>query len=207
MMQLYAGLFWGNFVISHLWLLVQDGQHILDLDASSLNGVIWGSPPGNRNVSQATVASFTNGFICRPPATCGPPTQDIYNVDVKAAYNLPIKISPTDLGPTPNGSPCYADPCIPLNSTNPEHPTLASCADAACRISNLTAFCKPPNMLAGPDNACLNTEGAKKEMSTPAGSVPFMQACPAASSYADLGLMGVGHFCPTGTSYSIVFCY
>ncbi|KAK9816445.1 hypothetical protein WJX72_000348 [[Myrmecia] bisecta] len=184
------------------YVLPGNGQRSLPLDASSLDGVIWASPHGNANVSAATVASFTNGFTCRgTAASCAPPTRDIYNVDVSAAYNLPIEISP--IGSNATG---------PNTTTTENRPVFPSCPSTSCKINSLAAFCKPPNVLQGPDNACINVQGATSPSNitlgetppAPTGSIPFQQACPDAVSYADFGAMR--HICPTGTSYNVIFC-
>jgi hypothetical protein len=154
-------------------------------------GLIWafngnsGSPTlGNQAKPQANLAEITIGGFTAGDGS----KQDSYDISNVDAYNLPMRIAPTQLAPgagTPGGTHCTPIVCnIPY--------------------SELNAFCQPPNFLTlAPGMGCKNKDGPG--IIPTAGTRAFKARCPTSYSYSkdDAGTV---FGCKTGTDYQVVFC-
>ncbi|XP_024400323.1 pathogenesis-related protein R minor form [Physcomitrium patens] len=158
------------------------GRQQINVGGNWPAGVIWGFPGGSANPNegnnakpQANLAEFTIG-------AGGMDYYDISNVD---AYNLPMRMAPTQIagGGSPSGT---------------------HCGTIICAINDLIGFCNGRNRLTGPPgNGCKNVDGPG--LNPTDGTRAFKNRCPTSYSYSkdDAGTV---FGCNTGSNYEVVFC-
>jgi len=158
------------------------GRQELNVGSKWTAGLVWGFPgnsgnpsTGNNAKPQANLAEFTIN-------AGGQDYYDISNVD---AFNLPMRVAPTQIagGGRPSGTHCGTIVCV---------------------INNLKDFCKKPNFLTGPPGqGCKNANGPGQQATD--GTRAFRNKCPSSYSYSKDD-QGSVFGCETGSNYEVVFC-
>jgi hypothetical protein len=158
------------------------GRQQIDVGGNWPAGVVWGFPgnsgnpsTGNNAKPQANLAEFT----------VGAGGQDFYDISNVDAYNLAMRIAPTQIagGGQPSGN---------------------HCGTIICAINDVNGFCRAPNFLTGPPgNGCKNANGPGQNPTD--GTRAFRNQCPTSYSYSkdDAGSV---FGCETGSNYEVVFC-
>jgi hypothetical protein len=100
------------------------------------------------------------------------------------AYNEPVMINPTTLA-------------------NGDTRSDLECGTPQCTISDINSVCTMDNVFAGPDNACINTDGPGT-VDTPSIDL-FRNACPEAYVQSNDNT-NVVYACNTGSNYDAIFC-
>lgn len=157
------------------------GRKQIDVGSNWPAGVVWGFPgsgnpsTGNNAKPQANLAEIT----------VGAGGQDFYDISNVDAYNLPMRVAPTQIagGGKPSGN---------------------HCGTIICAINDLNSFCRPPNFLTGgPGNGCKNVNGPGNNPTD--GTRQFKARCPTSYSYSKDDARSV-FGCETGSNYEVVFC-
>lgn len=173
----------GGALVNSYVLGGRGGRQQIDVSGNWPAGVIWAFPgsgnsaTGNAAKPQANLAEFTVGAADR---------NDYYDISNVDAYNLPMRISPTQIAPGPG-------------------PSGNHCGTIVCAIGDLTSgFCQGPNFLTGPPGrGCKNADGPRGSATD--GTRAFKNRCPTSYSYSnDNG--GTVFGCQTGSNYEVVFC-
>lgn len=158
------------------------GRQQINVGGNWPAGLVWGFPgnsgsssTGNNAKPQANLAEFT----------IGAGGQDFYDISNVDAYNLPMRVAPTQIagGGSPSGT---------------------HCGTIVCAIYDLENFCKAPNFLTGPPgDGCKNANGPGQNPTD--GTRAFKSRCPTSYSYSTDNANTV-FGCETGSNYEVVYC-
>jgi hypothetical protein len=158
------------------------GRQQIDVGGNWPAGVIWGFPGNSGNPGIANNAKPQANLA---ELTIGANGQDYYDISNVDAYNLPMRMNPTQIagGGSPSGT---------------------HCGTIICSIGDLNGFCKSPNYQTGyPGYGCKNKDGPGQSATD--GTRAFKNQCPNAYSYSKDD-KDVVYGCQTGSNYEVVFC-
>lgn len=159
------------------------GRQQINVGGNWPGGVVWGFPgnsgspaTGNSAKPQANLAEFTVGGFAG---------QDFYDISNVEAYNLPMRVAPTEIAGGGSASGFH-------------------CGTILCDINDLNNFCQGPNFLTGsPGDGCKNRDGPGLQPTD--GTRAFKSRCPTSYSYSKDDATST-FACETGSNYEVVFC-